>query len=49
MPTDLVSASNRFSTLSLVEVLAEQDALLVRWAIEDDARRARNATILASL
>lgn len=49
MPTDLVTATNRFSDLSAAQVLAEQTRLLAQYAVEDAARRARNTATLAAL
>lgn len=48
MPT-LLPATSRFANLTASQVLAAQQILLARWATEDQARRIRNAAILAAL
>jgi hypothetical protein len=41
--------TGRYRAMSATQVLLAQAALLEQWALEDAARRARNAAILASL
>lgn len=48
MPTN-AHATSRFATMTAAEVLREQTRLVAQWELEDAARRARNAAILASL
>lgn len=45
----IVTADNRFAAMSAAQIMAEQAVLLAQYAIEDAARRARNAAILAAL
>lgn len=48
MPTN-AHPTSRFASMSAAQVLAEQERMVARYAVEDAARRARNAAILASL
>lgn len=48
MPTTLPNTS-KYASMTASQVIAHQTELLTQYAIEDAARRARNAAILAAL
>lgn len=41
--------TGRYAHMTAAQVIAEQERLMAVWAADDEARRARNAALLASL